>query len=350
MRILQAMAGGEHGGAEAFFVRFCRALATREIDQRVLLRPHRGREEQLRAAGIETTTTAFGGLLDLHSARRFQREIESYAPDVVFTWMSRASRFCPGHDRVRHRFVHIGRLGGYYDLKYYRRCDHLIGNTMDIVAYMRSGGWPAERSHHLPNFVLADAAPPIERARFGLKENGPLLLALGRLHPNKAFDVLLRALARIPQALLCLAGSGPLEQELRRLASELGIADRVAFRGWQDDVAAYYAAADMYVCPSRIEPLGNVIIEAWAHGVPVVAAAAKGPSALIDDGDNGLLVAVDDPEALAAAIRRLLENRELTDRLVRGGRSTYEAQFTETVVIDKYLDLFRRLTAERDAA
>lgn len=350
MRVLQAMSGGEQGGAEEFFVRLCRAFAERGIDQRALLRPHGGREAALRDAGIEAATTAFGGLLDLMSTRRFQREIESFAPDLVLTWMSRATRFCPGHDRVRHPFVHVGRLGGYYDLKYYQRCDHLIGNTTDIVDHVRGRGWPADRAHYLPNFVSAETAPPVERAQLGLPDSGPLLLALGRLHPNKAFDVLLRTLAQLPDAVLCLAGSGPLERDLRRLAEQLGIQDRVAFPGWQDDVAPFFSVADIYVCPSRIEPLGNVVIEAWAHGVPVVAAAAKGPTALIEDGECGVLVPVDDADALAAAIRRVLENQDLTERLVRAGRSAYEGQFTESVVIDKYLDLFQRLTAQKDAA
>ena len=350
MRVLQAMAGGQHGGAEAFFLRLCQSLAARGVQQRALLRPHAVREAALRQAGIETTTTAFGGLLDLISAGRFQREVDSFAPDVVLTWMSRASRFCPVRKGTRNRFVHVGRLGGYYNLKYYKNCDHLIGNTADIVDYVRAQGWPAERAHYLPNFVSAEIAPPVERGQLGLPDAGPLLLALGRLHTNKAFDVLLRALTRLPSAVLCIAGSGPEERSLRRQAAELGLQDRVAFLGWQENVAPLFAAADIYVCPSRIEPLGNVVIEAWAHRVPVVAAAAKGPEALIEHGESGLLVPVDDADALAEATRRILDDQDLADRFIGGGQSAYESEFTEPVVIDKYLDMFQQLTVQRDAA
>lgn len=350
MRILQAMAGGEQGGAEEFFLRLCQSFADRGVQQRALVRPHAGREAALRDAGVETATTAFGGLLDLISARRFQREIDSFAPDVVLTWMSRASRFCPARKSPSNPFVHIGRLGGYYDLKYYRNCDHLIGNTADIVRYVTEQGWPGERVHYLPNFVSAETAVPAERGMLGLPDSGPLLLALGRLHANKAFDVLLQALTHLPGAALCIAGSGPLERDLRRQAAELGIGDRVALPGWQEDVAPLFAAADVYVCPSRIEPLGNVVIEAWAHRVPVVAAAAKGPAALIENGESGLLVPLDDADALAGAVQRILDDRGLAECCIASGRALYETRFTESVVTDQYLDLFKRLTARKDAA
>ena len=344
------MAGGEHGGAEAFFVRLCKSFALRGIEQRALVRPHADREAALRAAGIRAATTAFGGPFDLASTRRFRSEIETFAPDIVLTWMNRATRFCPRHGRDRTRFVHVGRLGGYYDLKYYRNCDHLIGNTEDIVDYMRGRGWPGHRAHYLPNFVTAGAAPPVDRMELGLAAEGPLLLALGRFHANKAFDVLLSALARVPEAVLCLAGAGPLERELRAQAAGLGIEDRVAFPGWRKDVGPLFAAADLCVCPSRLEPLGNVVIESWAHGVPVVAAAAKGPTGLIEDGRNGSLVPVDDAGALADAIRRILGDRDMAAGLARAGNAAYEARFTESAVTGEYLGLFERLMTGEDAA
>ncbi len=343
------MAGGEHGGAETFFLRLCKSFALRGIEQRALVRPRADREAALRDAGVRTATTAFSGPLDLASARRFRSEIDTFAPDIVLTWMSRASRFCPRHRRGRTRFVHVGRLGGYYDLKYYRNCDHLIGNTEDIIDYLREQGWPEHLAHYLPNFVTAGPAPPADRAELGLPAKGPLLLALGRFHVNKAFDVLLAALARVPEAVLCLAGAGPLERELRAQAAGLGVADRVAFPGWWKDVGSLFAAADLCVCPSRLEPFGNVVIEAWAHGVPVVAAAAKGPAGLIEHGESGLLAPVDDAGALADAIRRVLGDRDMAARLARAGRAVHEARFTESAVTGKYLDLFERLTVDKDA-
>lgn len=342
MRLLQAMAGGRHGGAEAFFERLAMAFGRRGLAQRLLIRRDAARAERLRQAGLDAVELSFGGRLDLATRGRFAREIEAFAPDVVLTWMSRATHFCPCQ-RAPRPFVHAARLGGYYQLKYYRRCDHLIGNTQDIVDYLVREGWPKERAHYLPNFVSAERLPPVPRASFGTPEGAPLLLGLGRLHANKAFDRLIEALAQVPGAWLWIAGEGPERGALTRRAAAAGVAERVRFVGWREDVPALFAACDLFVSASRREPLGNVVIEAWAQGKPVVATASQGPKALIVPGQNGLLVPVDDTPALARAIARLIADRELAARLAAGGREAYEAAYTEDAVVSRYLEFFRKV-------
>ncbi|MGE5476649.1 MAG: glycosyltransferase, partial [Bacteroidales bacterium] len=184
---------------------------------------------------------------------------------------------------------------------------------------------------------------PASRKTFSTPEGAPLLLALGRLHKNKAFDVLIKALARVPEAYLWLAGEGPLRAELELLAARLGVISRIRFLGWREDVASLFAAADLFVCPSRHEPLGNVVIEGWAQGIPVVACASEGPSQLIDDGIDGVLVPVDDDNALAAAINRLIADRPLAAHIGASGRAAYEDQFTEAAVVARYIDFFTKV-------
>lgn len=344
-RVLQAMAGAEFGGAEAFFVRLTQALHRAGIDQHVVIREHARRAATLEAAGLPPAQLPFGGRLDFRTRFGLRREIAAFRPDIVMTWMNRATRFCPSG-----RFIHVGRLGGYYDLKYYRHCDHLIGNTQDIVDYVVRQGWPAERAHYLPNFVSAERAAPIQRMAHYTPDGSPLMLALGRLHANKAFDVLLKAMAYVPDAYLWIAGEGPLRLELETLAAQIGVKPRVRFLGWRDDVPALLATADAFICPSRHEPLGNVVLEAWAQGLPVVAAASTGPAALIADGDSGLLVPVDDVTALARALRRLLNDGGLADRLAEGGRQAFEANFTEAAVVGCYRDFFEQIIGSRQCA
>ena len=341
MRVMQCMAGAKYGGAEAFFSRLVLALHRAGLDQRVVLRRQPGREKQLSDGGIAAQTLAFGGNLDISTRLGLRREISRYKPDVVLSWMNRAAGFCPS---PRGRFVHCGRLGGYYDLKYYRTCDHLIGNTIGIKDYLIEQGWPRDQAHYLPNFVSADIAPAVPRRSLSTPEDGAVILALGRLHQNKAFDVLIEAMRRLPDVYLWLAGTGPLEAELRKQAVHFGVAPRIRFLGWQDNPAALYAAADVVVCPSRVEPLGNVVLEAWARQRPIVAAAAQGPLELIRDGANGLLVAMDDPGALAAAINQVLANPELTDAMVRTAHEDFVADYSEAVVVAKYLEFFRQVT------
>jgi glycosyltransferase involved in cell wall biosynthesis len=338
-RILQAMAGAPHGGAEAFFERLATALHHAGEMQILAIRREPSRAARLRAAGLPVEELAFGRALDFVSARRFAAIAREFKPRVVLTWMSRATIYCPRGD-----FVHVARLGGYYDLRYYKNCDHLVGNTRALTEWMVKEGWPESRVHYLPNFAELAPAPPVPRASLDTPAAAPLAIALGRLHPNKGFDVLLAAVAQVPGLYLWLAGEGALRAALRRRAAALGIEDRVRFLGWRQDVGALLAAADMLVCSSRREPLGNTIIEAWAARKPVVACAASGPAELIDHDKTGLLVPIDDAAALAAAMRGLAQDKARAAALAEAGHTVFEAQFSEPRVVARYREFLETVT------
>ena len=342
MRLLQAMAGAPVGGAETFFLRLALALQRAGQEQRVLLRRNPAREDALGAGGVSFATAPFGGVFDLRTRAKFRAEIDRYRPDIVLSWMNRATAACPDR-RADRPVVHLGTPRGYYQIKYYRRCDHLVCATDGIAAYFIAEGWAGERIAVIPNFAPDARAAAVPRSALDTPEEAPLLLALGRLHRNKGFDVLLAALARLPDHYLWLGGAGPLEGALKRQARELGVAPRVRFLGWRDDTPALLAAADVLVCSSRHEPFGNIVIEAWAHGVPLVAAAASGPGALIEDGVSGLLAPIDDAPALAAALRRVGAEAGLAQTLADGGRAAYDRSYSEDVVVRSYMDLFERL-------
>lgn len=343
-RLLQAIAGAERGGAEIFFVRLASALQRAGELQHALIRANPIRAQRLRAAGIAVSELAFGGMLDLATQRSFRREIAAWRPRIVLTWMNRATWHCPPGD-----FVHVARLGGYYDLKYYRHCDYLVCNTRAIAEYAIARNWPRDRVAYLPNFVPDASASRDFPNDAGPRNAGPpLAVALGRLHPNKGFGLLLEALALTREVRLWIAGDGPLRPQLEGLAANLGIADRVVFLGWREDVLSVLARADLLVCPSLHEPLGNVVIEAWSAGLPVVATASDGPAGLIDDGVSGILVPLPDrshgdPVALARSIERVCEDQPLRARLSEAGRRAYEAGFTEQVVVSRYRQFFDRI-------
>jgi len=345
-RLLQALAGAPQGGAERHFLRLCLALERAGVEQRVVIRPHPQSLDVLRAGGIEPVTAPFGGVFDFQTGRILKREIAGFRPALALTYMNRASAAMPKGD-----FLHLARLGGYYNMKYYRHCDHLVCITPDIKAHCVKHGFPEACVHVIPNFVEdLSATPPADRAAFDTPADAPLVFALGRLHENKAFDVLLQAVAQVPQAYLWLAGDGPLRTSLERQAEQLGIAARVRFLGWQHDAAPYFAAADLYVVPSRHEPLGSVVLEGWMHRLPMVAAASQGPKWLMADDENGLLVPIDDAGAMAAALQRLIDDPQTAERLAQNGRATFEESFTEEVAVRRYLELFDRLLTARRAA
>lgn len=344
-RVMQVIAGAKHGGAEGFFERLVLALNRSGVEQRVVIRQDARRAKLLKAGGIEPVQLEFGGWLDFATRPALKRAIADFKPQVVLTWMGRASQFCPKPTTAA-PFVQVGRLGGYYKLKYFRRCTHLIGNTPHIIEYIKHQEWEPSLAHYLPNFVDAMRGDPVPRAGLDTPDDAPLLLGLGRLHQNKGFDVLLRAAKEIPSAYLWLAGAGEEEAALKRLAESLGIMNRVRFLGWREDVASLLAACDVFVCSSRHEPLGNVVIEAWSAGKPVVAARATGPAGLIREGETGLLVPVNDVVAMAVTLKRLLADPAMRARLAEAGRAAYEAEFTEAKVVAQYRAFFERAAAE----
>jgi glycosyltransferase involved in cell wall biosynthesis len=341
MRVLHAIAGRAEGGAEAFFERLAAALARRGLTQQAAIREFPGRRDRLRAAGIEVVELGFGGALDLATRFALKRRIAAFRPDIVLSWMSRATRHTP-RPTARLPFAHVARLGGYYDMKHYRACEALIANTEDIAEHCRRGGIADARVHVIPNFVAEQLAEPLARAELA-PAGAPLLLCLGRLHPNKAFEVAIGALAEIPGAVLAIAGAGEERGKLEAQAVRLGLADRVRFLGWREDAARLIRTADFVLVPSRREPLGNVVLEGWAQGTPVIAAASLGPAALIRHGENGLLVPVEDAASLAAEITRAAGDNALRTRLIEGGRRTLLAEFSEPAIVARYLDLFERM-------
>src|SRR5690606_17238191 len=251
MRVAQILAGAERGGAENFYVRLVQGLHTAgEIEQKAFLRGHAHRLQALHQAGVPAEGFRFGGPLDIFDRMQFRRALKAYAPDIATTWMNRASAHTPRGD-----YVLLSRLGHYYSLKYYRHADYWIGISKGICNHLVQGGMPAERVFHIPNFADETPVQPLPRTSFDTPPERPLLIAAGRLHVNKAFDILLRALPAIPDAVLWLAGDGPEESNLKALAQELGVAERVRFLGWRNDVTTLMASGDVFVCPSRHEGL-----------------------------------------------------------------------------------------------
>ena len=337
---MHAIAGARQGGAEAFFERLTLALAAAGVRQHAVVRNDPVRATLLRDAGVTVTETRFGGPLDLLSRWRFRKAITHFQPNIVLTWMNRASIACPVAT-PRNPFLHVGRLGDYYNIKYYRHCRYLIGNTPDICRWLvEDMGRDPSTVQYLPNFAAETVATDIPPRA---PEHPPVIFALGRLHTNKGFDTLITALARVNRAELWLAGIGPERAALQDLTKRLGLEERVRFLGWREDIPALHAQADVFVCPSRHEALGNVVVEAMAQGKAVVATASQGPSQMIADGDNGLLVPIDDAEALAQALNRVIADKALRQRLEQAGLAYYRANFSQAAVVARYCEFFQRI-------
>lgn len=246
----------------------------------------------------------------------------------------------------------------------------MLGGADAVVAVSRYArerlvglGLPAEKTFAVPNGVhLKDFDPPeagaAVRRRLGL-EGRKVILSVGRLSAVKGFDAVLRALPRVlerfPDAAYVLVGGGPEEGPLRKLAAELGVAERVIFAGEVPHGEmgrghhAYYQACDVFAMPGRedrgaVEAFGIAYLEAGACGKPVVGGLTGGVREAVAEGESGLLADPERPESVAGALLRVLESPEFAHALGEGGRRRAQARQWSRVA-GEYEEILRRLAS-----
>jgi len=352
MKILQVMAGGEFGGAETAFVDICIALHEAGEDVVVATRANDLRVPKLEAAGIVVYILPFGGRVDVFSRWKMAKIIKAFEPDIVQCWMSRAANKVP---RWRASmgikpYAVVARMGGYYKLKYYKSADFFVGNTPDIAQYIRNKGVGDDRVRYIANYTdIENVEHSVSRADLNTPDDATVLVALGRLHKVKAFDILIAAMAPLANVHLWIAGEGEEREALEGLSRELGCEERVHLLGWRDDRAALFEAADICVMPSRFEPFGNVFIQAWAQRIALVITKSEGPQQFVRDGVDALMVDVDDVDAMRNAIERVMGDDVLAQSLVENGFSHYESEFTKEQCVAGYLEFYHDIIQSVDA-
>ncbi|MGD9547415.1 MAG: glycosyltransferase [Candidatus Krumholzibacteriia bacterium] len=234
----------------------------------------------------------------------------------------------------------------------------LYPRATKVAVPLEDVGLELRRVLRRPDLPLAVLANPVIPPGFddllaadpgyGLPPEGtPLLVSTGRLNSEKGFDLVLRALALLGDLPhpphLVIQGSGPEERELKDLAAGLGLDGRVTFAGYVDNPYAVLKRAAAVVQASRREGFGNVLIEAMAAGVPVVATDCPvGPRVILDGGRAGVLVPPGDPTALAAGIRTILTDADLAARLRREGPALRE-RYTVSRTVSDFQDEFAAL-------
>ncbi len=338
MKVLQVMAGAEQGGAETAFVDTCLALKETGIEIEVAARANKGRNPRLEEAGIKIHALPFGGKIDFYTPWKLKQIIKDFDPVIVQTWMSRGTVKTPASSDGK--YLKVSRLGGYYDLKYYKTSDYFIANTPDIKSYLLREGIAQSRVVHINNYAPAEEAAPLSREELNTPEKAVVVLALARLHENKALDILIRAVEDLPNIHVWIAGIGSLHQELEELSCSLGIPERIHFLGWRDDRAALMATSNIVCVPSRHEPFGNVFVQAWANKVPLITSNSEGPSQYVHDSEDALVFTVDDVDGLKSALRELSLNETLQRKLSENGYQRYLGEFTKEKTVEAYLKFY----------
>ncbi len=340
LRILHLMAGAKDGGAETAFADTCIAMKEAGETIAVVTRSNNPeRIERLKKAGIFVHVLPFGGPLDVYTAWKLRGIIRAFRPDIVQTWMSRAAqkvpRWSPRSGAPRYQV--FSRLGGYYALKNFRATDYFIAITPAIRDWLMEQGVKPDRVRHINNFAETEPdAVAASRTAENTPDDATLLIALGRLHKAKAFDVLLDAMAMLPGVYLWIAGEGPERPALEAQIDRLALRDRVRLLGWRNDRAALLRAGDICVFPSRHEPFGTVFIQAWANRIPLVTTDADGPRQFVEDGKDGLIAPRENAYALAEQIQKIIADPDLEKDLIEQGFMKYEARFSKGRVLEAY--------------
>jgi glycosyltransferase involved in cell wall biosynthesis len=230
----------------------------------------------------------------------------------------------------------------------------ILNSGMAEEAY--AAGFRPEQLLWMPNPVDTTEFTPCARGerrglrtRLGVSELAPLVLYVGRLAPEKELPSLLdafaRLLPRLSRALLVLVGEGPEREKLVNHARRLGIAAQVRFAGHQTigEVRQWLQAADVFVLVSSNEGFACALVEAMAVGLPAVVSDIPANRQLIEEGTQGLCVAVGDEAAIAAALAQLLSDPVLSARMGEAGRRCVLEQYSLEQVMDRYEAMFQEV-------
>jgi glycosyltransferase involved in cell wall biosynthesis len=178
----------------------------------------------------------------------------------------------------------------------------------------------------------------------------PIVLMTARLHEQKGHRYLIEAAAQVPEAIFVLAGEGSERVSLEAQAKELGIDDRIIFLGFREDIPDLLANCDLFVLPSLYEGLPLSILEAMVASRPVIATAIGGTDEVVVHGETGLLVPPADPTALARAIRAVLADPALAQRLATAGNGRVHQEFSAEIMVQRVMQIYDELMCSRDVS
>jgi glycosyltransferase involved in cell wall biosynthesis len=353
LRIIHTTSSLNGGGMEHFVLRLAEAQRKGGHDARVLALQGGPLQEHADRLGIPTIV--LGGASTPSRVVRGAAALARLRPHIMHS-----------HNPTSLQYGVIGKLVSgarlvFTDHRGIVRVPHTIEwlLTDAVVAVSRDTARQSPASKVVDVGVIYNGVDPpapkrsraAVRADLGLGE-GPVALHVANFLPVKGHDILVRALAKVRdrgvKLTVVTAGDGDERPAIEAAAAQLGLGpDRLRFLGFRTDVPDLLAAADLFVLPSRMEGLPLATLEAMSHGLPIVTTRIGGNPEVVTDGEHGLLVPVEDPDALAAALARLAEDPALRRALGEAGRTRVQTEFTFTEMTRRYQAIYDRLRPTR---
>jgi glycosyltransferase involved in cell wall biosynthesis len=321
------------------------------------------------SAGLSTWEIPERGRFDYHAAAELARIVDQVDPHIVQTHNTKSHLFVK-LSKFRARRPWVAFQHGYQstDLKLhlYNQVDRFTFPAADVVVSVCKAFTPRLLGYGvLPQKlrVLHNSAEPKPRlaperlralrAQLGVADADSVILTIGRMSREKGHADLIEALHAMPPTRqpwkLVLVGEGPERQRLESLVARRGMGDRVAFAGYRTDIDELYGIASLFALPSHSEGSSNVILEAMAASLPIVATAVGGTPEILRDEVTALLPARGDPRALAQAMTRLLNDEKLAAGLSSAALDDLRSRFSPGAYRGRLLEIYRSALAARPA-
>lgn len=365
MRILQINSARDWAGGEVHTYLLSEGLNRQGLDVRLACRPGSAIDKEFREAGLTVVNLALKGALDLYSIGKLALYCRNNKIDIIHAhlgrdyWMAAGTSLLTGIPAVftRHVLLPVKKTP----------LHRLMLNTASrIVAVseavkkklVEAKLVSCDKVEVIYNGLVAEkfsrAIPGTLRSELGLSPVARLVGIVGQVSPLKGQEIFIRAIPHIIEHNVDVAfvvvgddfKGGSYLNELRAIAKELGIVDKVFFLGQRMDIPAIMKDLDIFVLGSR-EAFGMVLIEAMAAGIPVIAPNSGGAREIVIPGETGVLLDEYTPPALAEAILRLFDTPEMLQRYGRAGEKRANELFTADNMTRNVINLYRSILVQQ---
>jgi len=356
----------DRGGAEKQLCLLANHLPRDAFDVHVFLLTRDGpRSASLRSAGIPVTLIGKRFKADPSALLRLRRELQSLRPDIVHTWLFAANSF----GRVAATLAKVPTVIGsercvdpwkteahfMIDRQLAKYSNAITTNSTGVVEFYASHGIAKNLFRVIPNGIMPRAGVEIDRdeacSRLGINPNHHLILAVGRLWPQKRYRDLIWAAELLATARedisLVIIGDGPQRGELLRFRDAVTTPDRVRFAGLRDDVSELLPHADAFWIGSDYEGQSNAVIEAMQAGVAVIASDIAGNRDLVIPEETGCLFAIGDTADLARKTNQLFLDRSQMTRFKENAMQRVRDQFSVELMVKRHAELYEEALGRR---
>lgn len=338
MKILNIMLSRQLGGIEQAFLDYSNMLEDQGVE---VINIASKFSKILNVCSPKYTLLNLGNW-DFISINILKSIISKEKPDAIICHGGRACKFVFKTGK-RKSGISIGVMHG-DKLKWIKECDHIFTLTKKMKDFAKGESIDNSRIHLMPN--------GIDASRIKVKDQDenktiPVIGTMGRFVHKKGFDVFLESLSRLKEEGLqfraIIGGHGGEEDYLKSIVKKIGLEHYVEFTGWVEDKADFFSKIDIFALPSRAEPFGIILLEAMASKVPIIATKCNGPSEIIEDGRDGILIDIDSPEQLADAITVLSNDDKLAKKLTENAYAKVKEKYDFKIIGKKLSEILNKI-------